>query len=90
MIVALLNRQHGVGFAALRLGGRLVFELLKHSSVIEGDPRGDCFTAEPTIDNTPELRRRVRVIASQREFTFSDTLRDLVARECLHDRGDNP
>lgn len=39
------------------------------------------FTARLTIDVTPELRGRIKIVAFQRGLTVADMLRDLLARE---------
>ncbi len=39
------------------------------------------FTARLTIDVTPALRGRIKIIAFQRGVTVADMLRDLLARE---------
>ncbi len=43
--------------------------------------KGDAFTARLTIDVTPELRGRIKVVAFQRGLTVADMLRELFARE---------
>ena len=45
------------------------------------DGKGDVFTARLTIDVTPELRGRIKVVAFQRGLTVADMLRELFARE---------
>ena len=42
---------------------------------------GDSFTARLTIDVTPELRGRIKVVAFRRGLTVADMLRELLARE---------
>jgi hypothetical protein len=60
------------------------------------DPRasgnGDAaaFTARLTIDITPELRGRIKVVAFQRGQTVANMLRDLLAREFPPAEGDLP
>ncbi|CAI9404988.1 hypothetical protein ANOBCDAF_01142 [Pleomorphomonas sp. T1.2MG-36] len=39
------------------------------------------FTARLTIDITPALRGRIKIVAFQRGITVADMLRDLLARE---------
>lgn len=39
------------------------------------------FTARLTIDVTPELRGRIKIVAFRRGQTVADMLRDLLARE---------
>lgn len=46
------------------------------------------FTARLTIDVTPELRGRIKVIAFRRGITVADILRDLLAREFPNIEGD--
>lgn len=46
-----------------------------------GSPTDAQFTARLTIDVTPNLRGRIKVIAFQRGQTVADMLRDLFERE---------
>ena len=46
------------------------------------------FTARLTIDITPELRGRIRIVAFQRGVTVADMMRDLLAREFPLNSGD--
>ena len=46
------------------------------------------FTARLTIDITPELRGRIKIIAFQRGVTVADMLRELLAREFPPIEGD--
>ncbi len=46
------------------------------------------FTARLTIDVTPGLRGRIKVIAFRRGITVADMLRDLLAREFPNTEGD--
>ncbi|RWL93214.1 MAG: hypothetical protein EOR68_24680 [Mesorhizobium sp.] len=46
------------------------------------------FTARLTIDITPELRGRIKIVAFRRGVTVADMLRDLFAREFPADPGD--
>jgi len=48
------------------------------------------FTARLTIDITPELRGRIKIIAFQRGVTVADMLRELLAREFPKAPGDTP
>ena len=48
------------------------------------------FTARLTIDITPELRGRIKIVAFQRGLTVADMLRDLLAREFPPAEGDHP
>jgi hypothetical protein len=50
----------------------------------------DQFTARLTIDVTPELRRRLKLVALQRGQTVADMLRALFEREFPHGQGDAP
>jgi hypothetical protein len=46
------------------------------------------FTARLTIDVTPALRGRIKIVAFQRGVTVADMLRELLAREFPADPGD--
>ena len=46
------------------------------------------FTARLTIDVTPELRGRIKIVAFRRGQTVADMLRDLLVREFPPDQGD--
>jgi hypothetical protein len=46
-----------------------------------GDSKIDLFTARLTLDVTPELRGRLKVIAFQRGVTVTALLRELLERE---------
>ncbi|MBB6305035.1 hypothetical protein [Rhizobium leucaenae] len=46
------------------------------------------FTARLTIDITPELRGRIKIVAFRRGVTVADMLRELLAREFPADPGD--
>jgi hypothetical protein len=48
------------------------------------------FTARLTIDITPDLRGRIKILAFQRGVTVADMLRDLLAREFPPTEGDTP
>ena len=48
------------------------------------------FTARLTIDITPDLRGRIKIIAFQRGVTVADMLRELLAREFPSTPGDTP
>ena len=48
------------------------------------------FTARLTIDITPELRGRIKIVAFQRGVTVADMLRELLAREFPPTEGDTP
>ena len=45
------------------------------------DPAASSFTARLTIDVTPALRGRIKVIAFQRGVTAADMLREVLQRE---------
>jgi hypothetical protein len=47
------------------------------------------FTARLTIDITPALRGRIKIVAFQRGATVADMLRDLLAREFPADSGES-
>lgn len=49
---------------------------------------GAAFTARLTIDITPELRGRIKIVAFQRGVTVADMLRALLAREFPTTEGD--
>lgn len=46
------------------------------------------FSARLTIDITPELRGRIKIVAFRRGQTVADMLRDLLVREFPPDQGD--
>ena len=46
------------------------------------------FTARLTIDITPELRGRIKIVAFQRGVTVADMLRELLGREFPSTAGD--
>lgn len=48
----------------------------------------DAFTARLTIDVTPDLRGRIKIVAFRRGVTVADMLRDLLAREFPDTSGD--
>jgi hypothetical protein len=50
----------------------------------------DLYTARLTVDITPALRGRIKIVAFQRGITVADMLRDLLAREFPHTDGDRP
>mgnify|MGYP003365160221 CR=1 FL=1 len=50
----------------------------------------ETFTARLTVDITPELRGRIKIIAFQRGVTVADMLRELLAREFPPTPGDTP
>jgi hypothetical protein len=57
----------------------------------QAERNGDAgFTARLTIDITPALRGRIKIIAFQRGITVADMLRDLLAREFPEDGGAAP
>ena len=51
---------------------------------------GAAFTARLTIDITPDLRGRIKIVAFQRGLTVADMLRELLAREFPTTEGDQP
>jgi hypothetical protein len=55
-----------------------------------GNGDAAAYTARLTIDLTPELRGRIKVVAVQRGLTVADMLRDLLAREFPPAEGDLP
>jgi len=56
--------------------------------IVAGESKGDVFTARLTIDVTPELRGRIKVVAFQHGLTVADMLRELLAREFPNKAGD--
>lgn len=52
--------------------------------------KGDQCTARLTIDVTPDLRGRIKIIAFRRGVTVADMLRDLLSREFPNDDGGKP
>lgn len=50
----------------------------------------EVFTARLTIDITPDLRGRIKIIAFQRGVTVAEMLRELLAREFPQLPGDTP
>lgn len=48
---------------------------------VRGNGRSDGFTARMTVDVTPALRSRIKVIAFQRGLTVTEMLRTLLERE---------
>jgi hypothetical protein len=55
-----------------------------------GNGDASTFTARLTIDITPELRGRIKIVAFQRGLTVADMLRELLAREFPPAEGDLP
>jgi hypothetical protein len=47
----------------------------------------DRFTAGQTIDVTPELGARIKIVAFPRGFTVAEMLRDHLTRKCREDAG---
>ncbi|TIW31888.1 MAG: hypothetical protein E5V72_33195, partial [Mesorhizobium sp.] len=61
---------------------------IKESRIAPGrSSDGPAFTARLTIDVTPELRGRIKIVAFQRGQTVADMLRDLLAREFPESQG---
>jgi hypothetical protein len=50
--------------------------------------QSDAFTARLTIDVTPGLRGRIKVVAFRRGVTVADMLRELLTREFPEASGD--
>jgi hypothetical protein len=50
-------------------------------------PRAEIYTARLTIDVTPELRGRIKVLAFQQGMTVAELLRGLLEREFPDDSG---
>jgi len=55
---------------------------------LDSKAASEAFTARLTIDITPELRGRIKVVAFQRGVTVADMLRELFAREFPNTQGD--
>lgn len=51
-------------------------------------PDATSFTARLTVDVTPELRGRIKIVAFGRGVTVANMLRDLLAREFPSTQGD--
>lgn len=68
------------GFAA-RPGNPDAWVKAADKSDRAGIPAGEQFTARLTIDVTPKLRGRIKIIAFERGQTVADMLRDLLERE---------
>lgn len=62
----------------------------REESWVKTPPTGgpDRYTARLTIDVTPELRGRIKIVAFQRGLTVADMLRALLDRE-FGDSGDD-
>lgn len=54
---------------------------------VRGNGRSDGFTARMTVDVTPALRSRIKVIAFQRGLTVAEMLRTLLEREFGEGKG---
>ena len=64
---------------------------IKAADVPPRDVHAAGFTARLTIDVTPELRGRIKIVAFQRGVTVADMLRDLLSREFPQNlQGDHP
>lgn len=50
--------------------------------------KSDAYTARLTIDVTPDLRGRIKVVAFRRGVTVADMLRELLVREFPESLGD--
>ncbi|WP_225767676.1 hypothetical protein [Inquilinus sp. Marseille-Q2685] len=48
------------------------------------------FSARLTIDVTPELRGRIKIVAFRQGVTVADLLRDLLARHFADETGEAP
>ena len=55
-----------------------------------GKAVASAFTARLTIDITPDLRGRIKIVPFQRGVTVADMLRELLAREFPQTPGDTP
>jgi hypothetical protein len=74
------------GFAARPADPERWVKATEPPSARPGD--GAAFTARLTIDITPALRGRIKIVAFQRDVTVADMLRDLLAREFSPSQGD--
>jgi hypothetical protein len=54
---------------------------VRQADVAEGAPKASIYTARLTIDVTPSLRGRIKVIAFERGATAAEMLRELLERE---------
>lgn len=54
---------------------------VRQADVPEGAPKASIYTARLTIDVTPALRGRIKVIAFERGVTAAEMLRELLERE---------
>ena len=87
-IVPMSERSPKRGFAA-RPGDRRKLDQGQKPPIAVRQAPPTAFTARLTIDVTPELRGRIKVVAFQRGVTVADMLRDLLAREFPHHRGEH-
>ena len=76
------------GFAARPVDPESWIKATEPPSARKGD--GAAFTARLTIDITPELRGRIKIVAFGRGITVADMLRELLAREFPTTQGDTP
>ncbi|CCG08216.1 ribbon-helix-helix protein [Pararhodospirillum photometricum] len=76
------------GFAARPVDPESWIKASEPPAARTGD--GAAFTARLTIDITPELRGRIKIVAFQRGVTVADMLRELLAREFPSTEGDTP
>ncbi|MET3579922.1 hypothetical protein ABID19_002953 [Mesorhizobium robiniae] len=84
----MIRRSPKRGFAA-RPG--TAEDWIKESEIAPGrSSDGSAFIARLTIDVTPELRGRIKIVAFQRGRTVAEMLRDLLAREFPESQGDTP
>lgn len=54
---------------------------VRQADAPEGAPKASIYTARLTIDVTPALRGRIKVIAFERGVTAAEMLRELLKRE---------
>lgn len=74
------------GFAARPADPESWIKATAPPAVRAGD--GAAFTARMTIDITPELRGRIKIVAFQSGVTVAEMLRALLAREFPSTEGD--
>jgi hypothetical protein len=58
------------------------------STTSKNNRKGERYTARLTIDVTPRLRGRIKVVAFQRGITVAQMLRDLLSRHFPDGAGD--
>lgn len=82
------ERSERRGFAARPTNAEAWIKAAEAQPAQTSDAAG--FTARLTIDITPELRGRIKIIAFQRGVTVAEMLRELLGREFPSTSGDTP